>query len=173
MEVGPVGSAESRSVTRRFKKQLTHRFKKQLMLDEVRLPRAKFVQSLTHAGQNLTALNIANFLVVSNTASDLRLFGPLPLLQTMLLSPGEGYWHVSMSADAVKALFLDDAGNFKFPKLQNLSIELLDDRAAVELSNVMHGRKMKALRVSKLSNLTDEGWATVHRLKTELGVATT
>ena len=43
---------------------------------------------------------------------------------------------------------------------------------AVELSNVMHGRKMKALRVPK-SNLTDEGWATVNRLKTELGVATT
>ena len=77
-----------------------------------------------------------------------------------------------MSADAVKALFLDDAGNFKFPKLQNLSIALLDDRAAVELSNVMHGRKMKALRVSK-SNLTDVGWATVNRLKTELGLATT
>ena len=68
--------------------------------------------------------------------------------------------------------FWDDAGNFKFPKLQNLSIELLDDRAAVELSNVMQGRKMKALRVSK-SNLTDEGWATVNQLKTELGVATT
>ena len=121
---------------------------------------------------NLTALKIANFFVVLNTASDLRLFGPLPLLQTMLLAPGVGYWRVSMSADAVKALFLDDAGNFKFPKLQNLSIELLDDRAAVELSNVMQGRKMKALRVPK-SNLTDEGWATVHRLKKELGLATT
>ena len=56
--------------------------------------------------------------------------------------------------------------------LSNRLIELLDDRSAVELSNVMHGRKMKALRVSK-SNLTDEGWATVHRLKTELGLATT
>ena len=148
------------------------KFKSTLMTDEVQLPRSKFVQSLTHAGQNLTALKIANFLVVLNTASALRLFGPLPLLQTMLLE-GAGEWHVSMSADAVKALFLDDAGNFKFPKLQNLSIELLDDRAAVELSNVMHGHKMKALRVSKLSNLTDEGWATVHRLKKEYGVATT
>ena len=148
------------------------RFKSKLMLDEVRLHRSKLVQSLTHAGQNLTALKIANFLVVLSTVSDLRLLGPLPLLQTMLLAPGEGYWHVSMSADAVKALFLDDAGNFKFPKLQNLSIELLDDGAAVELSNVMHGRKMKALRVPK-SNLTDVGWATVNRLKTELGVATT
>ena len=148
-------------------------FKSKLMRDEVRLHRSKLVQSLTHAGQNLTALKIANFLVVLNTASDLRLFGPLPLLQTMLLAVGEGDWHVSMSADAVKALFLDDAGNFKFPKLQNLSIELLDDGAAAELSNVMHGRKMKALRVPKLSNLTDVGWATVHRLKTELGVATT
>ena len=147
-------------------------FKSTLMRDEVRLPRSKLVQSLIHAGQNLTALKIANFLVVLNTASALRLFGPLPLLQTMLLAEGAGDWHVSMSADAVKALFLDDAGNFKFPKLQNLSIELLDDRAAVELSNVMQGRKMKALRVPK-SNLTDEGWATVHRLKTELGVATT
>ena len=147
-------------------------FKSMLMLDEVRLGRAKLVQSLTHAGQNLTALKIANFLVVLNTASALRLFGPLPLLQTLLLAAGGGQWHASMSADAVKALFLDDAGNFKFPKLQNLSIQLLDDRAAVELSNVMHGRKMKALRVSK-SNLTDEGWATVHRLKTELGLATT
>ena len=149
------------------------RFKSTLMRDEVRLPRSKFVQSLTHAGQNLTALKIANFLAVLNTASALRLFGPLPLLQTMLLAEGAGDWHVSMSADAVKALFLDDAGNFKFPKLQNLSIELLDDRAAVELSNVMQGRKMNALRVPKLSNLTDVGWATVHRLKTELGVATT
>ena len=148
-------------------------YKSTLMRDEVRLPRAKLVQSLTHAGQNLTALKIANFLVVLNTAPALRLFGPLPLLQTMLLAAGAGDWHVSMSADAVKALFLDDAGNFKFPKLQNLSIELLDDGAAVELSNVMHGRKMKALRVPKLSNLTDGGWATVHRLKTELGVATT
>ena len=148
------------------------RFKSKLMLDEVRPHRSKLVQSLTHAGQNLTGLKIANFLVVLNTASDLRRFGPLPLLQTMLLAAGAGQWHVSMSADAVKALFLDDAGNFKFPKLQNLSIELLDDRAAVELSNVMHGRKMKALRVSK-SNLTDEGWATVNRLKTELGLATT
>ena len=147
-------------------------FKSTLMTDEVRLPRAKLVQSLTHVGQNLTALKIANFLVVLNTDSALRLFGPLPLLQTMLLAAEAGDWHVSMSADTVKALFLDDAGNFKFPKLQNLSIELLDDRAAVELSNVMHGRKMKALRVSK-SNLTDVGWATVHRLKTELGVATT
>ena len=147
-------------------------FKSTLMLDEFPLHRSKLVQSLTHAGQNLTALKIANFLVVLNNASDLRLFGPLPLLQTMLLARGAGQWRVSMSADAVKALFLDDAGNFKFPKLQNLSIELLDDRAAVELSNVMHGRKMKALRVSK-SNLTDEGWATVHRLKTELGLATT
>ena len=148
------------------------RFKSKLMSDEVRLHRSKLVQSLTHAGQNLTALKIANFLVLSNTVPDLRLFGPLPLLQTMLLAPGEGYWRVSMSADAVKALFLDDAGNFKFPKLQNLSMELLDDRAAVELSNVMHGRKMKALRVSK-SNLTDVGWATVNRLKTELGLSTT
>ena len=150
-------------------------FKSKLMTahDEVRFPRAKLVQSLTHAGQNLTALKIANFLVVLNTVPDLRLFGPLPLLQTMLLAAGAGDWHVSMSADAVKALFLDDAGNFKFPKLQNLSIELLDDRAAVELSNAMHGRKIKALRVSKLSNLTDEGWATVNRLKIELGVATT
>ena len=147
-------------------------FKSTLMPDAVRLHRSKLVQSLTHAGQNLTALKIANFLVVLNNASALRLFGPLPLLQTMLLAPGAGDWRVSMSADAVKALFLDNAGNFKFPKLQNLSIELLDDRAAVELSNVMHGRKMKALRVPK-SNLTDEGWATVHRLKTELGVATT
>ena len=147
-------------------------FKSELMRDEVRLHRSKLVQSLTHAGQNLTALKIANFLVVLNTASALRLFGPLPLLQTMLLAEGAGDWRVSMSADAVKALFLDDAGNFKFPKLQNLSIELLDDGAAVELSNVMHGRKMKALRVSK-SNLTDEGWATVHRLKTKLGLATT
>ena len=149
------------------------RFKSELMRDEVRLHRSKLVQSLTHAGQNLTALKIANFFVVLNNASDLRLFGPLPLLQTLLLAAGEGYWRVSMSADAVKALFLDDAGNFKFPKLQNLSIELLDDSAAVELSNVMHGRKMKALRVPKLSNLTDEGWATVHRLKTKLGLATT
>ena len=148
------------------------KFKSELMRDKVRLHRSKLVQSLTHAGQNLTALKIANFLVVLNNASDLRLFGPLPLLQTMLLAPGEGYWRESMSADAVKALFLDDAGNFKFPKLQNLSIELLDDRAAVELSNVMQGRKMKALRVSK-SNLTDEGWATVNRLKKQLGVATT
>ena len=154
--------------------QAKSKFESVLMTDddEVRLPRSKLVQSLTHAGQNLTALKIANFLVVLNTVSDLRLFGPLPLLQTLLLAPGEGYWHVSMSADAVKALFLDDAGNFKFPKLQNLSIELLDDGAAVELSNVMHGRKMKALRVPK-SNLTDEGWATVNRLKTKLGVATT
>ena len=149
------------------------KFKLALTTDEVQLPRSKFVQSLTHAGQNLTALKIANFLVVLNNASALRLFGPLPLLQTMLLAAGAGDWRVSMSADAVKALFLDDAGNFKFPKLQNLSIELLDDRAAVELSNVMHGRKMKALRVPKLSNLTDVGWATVHRLKTELGLATT
>ena len=148
------------------------KFKSTLMRDEVRLPRAKLTQSLTHAGQNLTALKIANFFVVLNNASALRLFGPLPLLQTMLLAAGEGYWRVSMSADAVKALFLDDAGNFKFPKLQNLSIELLDDGAAVELSNVMHGRKMKALRVSK-SNLTDVGWATVNRLKTELGLSTT
>ena len=148
-------------------------FKSELMPDEVRLPRAKLVQSLTLAGQNLTALKIANFLVVLNTAPALRLFGPLPLLQTMLLAAGAGDWHVSMSADAVKALFLDDAGNFKFPKLQNLSIELLDDGAAVELSNVMHGRKMKSLRVPKLSNLTDVGWATVNRLKIELGVATT
>ena len=148
------------------------RFKSELMRDEVRLHRSKLVQSLTHAGQNLTALKIANFLVVLSTVPDLRLFGPLPLLQTMLLAAGAGDWHVSMSADAVKALFLDDAGNFKFPKLQNLSIELLDDRAAVELANVMHGRKMKALRVSK-SNLTDEGWATVRRLKTKLGLATT
>ena len=147
------------------------RFKSELMRDEVRLHRSKLVQSLTHAGQNLTALKIANFLVVLSTVPDLRLFGPLPLLQTMLLAAG-GDWHVSMSADAVKALFLDDAGNFKFPKLQNLSIELLDDRAAAELSNVMQGRKMKALRVPK-SNLTDVGWATVNRLKTELGVATT
>ena len=148
-------------------------FKSTLMPDEVRLPRAKLVQSLTHAGQNLTALKIANFLVVLNTAPALRLFGPLPLLQTLLLAAGAGDWHASMSADAVKALFLDDAGNFKFPKLQNLSIELLDDRAALELSTVMQGRKMKALRVPKLSNLTDVGWATVHRLKKELGVATT
>ena len=137
---------------------------------------ARFIPFLAHAGQNLTKVDLSyvfsNFLVVSNTASDLRLFGPLPLLQTMLLAAGAGQWHVSMSADAVKALFLDDAGNFKFPKLQNLSIELLDDRAAVELSNVMHGRKMKALRVSK-GNLTDEGWATVNRLKKELGLATT
>ena len=140
------------------------------MLDEVRLARAKLVQSLTQAGQNLTALKIASFLVVSNTAADWRLFGPLPLLQTMLLAAGEGGWHVSMSADAVTALFLDDAGNFKFPKLQNLSIELLDDRAAVELSNVMHGRKMKALRVSK-SNLTDVGLATVNR-RDYIGVPT-
>ena len=147
-------------------------FKSKWMRDEVRLPRSKLVQSLTHAGQNLTALKIANFLVVLNTVPDLRLFGPLPLLQTMLLARGARQWRVSMSADAVKALFLDDAGNFKFPKLQNLSIQLLDDRAAVELSYVMHGRKMEALRVSK-SNLTDEGWATVNRLKTELGVATT
>ena len=160
----PLSSLNSRGVTR---------FKSELMRDEVRLPRSKLVQSLTHAGQNLTALKIANFLVLLNTVSDLRLFGALPLLQTMLLAPGEGDWRVSMSADAVKALFLDDAGNFKFPKLQNLSIELLDDRAAVELSNVMHGRTMKALRVPKLSNLTDEGWATVNRLKTELGLATT
>ena len=159
----PLSSLNSRGVTR---------FKSELMRDEVRLPRSKLVQSLTHAGQNLTALKIANFLVLLNTVPDLRLFGPLPLLQTMLLAAG-GDWHVSMSADAVKALFLDDAGNFKFPKLQNLSIELLDDRAAVELSNVMHGRKMKALRVSKLSDLTDVGWATVHRLKKQLGVATT
>eukprot|EP00434_Breviolum_minutum_P010298 symbB.v1.2.009088.t1/scaffold570.1/size221114/3 len=136
-------------------------FKSELMRDEVRLPRAKFVQSLTNAGQNLTALKIANFLVVLNNASALRLLGPLPLLQTMLLAAGEGYWRVSMSADAVKALFLDDVGNFKFPKLQDLSIELLDDRAAVELSTVMQGRNMKALRVPKLSNLTDVGWATV------------
>ena len=148
-------------------------FKSALMRDEVRLPRAKLVQSLAHAGQNLTALKIADFLVVLNAASALRLFGPLPLLQTMLLAAEAGDWRVSMSADAVKALFLDDAGNFKFPKLQNLSIELLDDGAAVELSNVMQGRKMKALRVPKLSNLTDEGWATVNQLKTELGVATT
>ena len=148
------------------------RFKSELMRDEVRLHRSKLVQSLTHAGQNLTALKIANFLEVLNNASDLRRFGPLPLLQTLLLAPGAGRWRVSMSADAVKALFLDDAGNFKFPKLQSLSIQLLDDCAAVELSNVMHGRKMKALRVPK-SNLTDVGWATVHRLKTELGVATT
>ena len=148
-------------------------FKSKLMRDEVRFHRSKLVQSLTHAGQNLTALKIANFLVVLNNASALRLFGPLPLLQTMLLAAGAGaQWHVSMSADAVKALFLDDAGNFKFPKLQNLSIELLDDRAAVELSTVMQGRKMKALRVSK-SNLTDVGWATVNRLKKELGLATT
>ena len=147
-------------------------FKSKLMRDEVRFHRSKLVQSLTHAGQNLTALKIANFFVVLNTASALRLFGPLPLLQTMLLAGGAEDWRVSMSADAVKALFLDDAGNFKFPKLQNLSIELLDDRAAVELSNVMHGRKMKAFRVSK-SNLTDVGWATVNRLKIELGVATT
>ena len=147
-------------------------FKSELMPDKVRLHRSKLVQSLTHAGQNLTALKIANFLVVLNTVSALRLFGPLPLLQTMLLAAGAGDWRVSMSADAVKALFLDDAGNFKFPKLQNLSIQLLDDGAAEELSNVMHGRKMKALRVSK-SNLTDVGWATVNRLKTELGLATT
>ena len=149
------------------------KFKSELMRDEVRLSRSKLVQSLTHAGQNLTALKIANFLVVLNNASALRLFGPLPLLQTMLLAEEAGDWHVSMSADAVKALFLDDAGNFKFPKLQNLSIQLLDDRAAVELSTVMQGRKMKALRVPKLSNLTDVGWATVNRLKTELGLATT
>ena len=148
-------------------------FKSKLMRDEVRFHRSKLVQSLSHAGQNLTALKIANFLVVLNNASALRLFGPLPLLQTMLLAAGaEAQWHVSMSADAVKALFLDDAGNFKFPKLQNLSIELLDDRAAVELSTVMQGRKMKALRVSK-SNLTDVGWATVNRLEKELGLATT
>jgi len=147
-------------------------FKSKLMRDKVRLHRSKLVQSLTHAGQNLTALKIANFLVVLSTVPALRLFGPLPLLQTMLLAAGAGDWRVSMSADAVKALFLDDVGNFKFPKLQNLSIELLDDRAAVELANVMQGREMKALRVSK-SNLTDVGWATVKRLKKELGLATT
>jgi len=56
--------------------------------------------------------------------------------------------------------------------LSNRLIELLDDRAAVELSSVMRGRKMNALRVSK-SNLTDVGWATVNRLKKELGLATT
>ena len=75
------------------------RFKSKLMSDEVRLHRSKLVQSLTHAGQNLTALKIANFLVLSNTVPDLRLFGPLPLLQTMLLAPGEGYWRVSITSN--------------------------------------------------------------------------
>ena len=77
LEVGPPARADRMT-----------RFKSELMRDEVRLHRSKLVQSLTHAGQNLTALKIANFLVALNTVPDLRLFGPLPLLQTMLLAAG-------------------------------------------------------------------------------------
>jgi len=179
---------------------------------------ARFIPSLAHVGQNLTKVNLAYVFWDVKFGSSLRPLGEqMPLLEEISFDPGHGEpWYPYLSADAVKALFLDDAGNFRFPKLQEVHslyllndeaavawakieqihkipsvdlhlqkvtdvgraalksvIELPDDRAAVELPNVMHGSKMKALRVSELSNLTDEGWATVHRLKTELGVATT
>ena len=94
---------------------------------------ARFIPSLAHAGQNLTKVNLAYVFWDVKFGSSLRPRGEqMPLLEEISFCPGGVPWYPYLSADAIKALFLDEAGNFRFPKLQKvLYVHLLDDQAAV------------------------------------------
>ena len=62
-------------------------------------------------------------------------------------------------ADAVKALFLDGAGNFRFPKLQKvLSVHLLNDEAAVAWAKIEQIHKIPSVDLH-LDKVTDVGRA--------------
>ena len=111
---------------------------------------ARFIPSLAHAGQNLTKVNLAYVFWNVKFGSSLRPRGePMPLLEEISFYPNYSMlpFHPELSADAVKALFLDGAGNFRFPKLQKVHSLILNDEAAVawakikQIHNLQIGRR--------------------------------
>lgn len=90
---------------------------------------AGFTKALTSSGQNLTELDIGKLLNDVRTGAALQPLGPLPLLQKMVLTVSGVPEKQKLPADAVKALLLDASGNFKFPQLKDLNMQLLDDAA--------------------------------------------
>jgi len=99
---------------------------------------ARFIPPLAHAGQNLKKVNLAYVFWDVKVGSSLQPLGEqMPLLEEISFNPGGVPWYAYLSADAVNALFLDGAGNFRFPKLQHVSyVHLLNDQAAVAWAKI-------------------------------------
>ena len=118
---------------------------------------ARFIPSLAHAGKNLTKVNLAYVFWDVKFGSSLRPLGEqMPLLEEIsFLYP----WRSYLSADAVNALFLDGAGNFRFPKLQEVdSLYLLNDEAAVAWAKIEQIHKIPSVDL-RLEKVTDVGRA--------------
>ena len=120
---------------------------------------ARFIPSLAHAGQNLTKVNLVWVFWDVKFGSSLRPLGEqMPLLEE--ISFKSGAWQVVyLSADMVKALFLDGAGNFRFPKLQKVDFfGLLNDQAAVAWAKIEQIHNIPSVDL-ELGKVTDVGRA--------------
>ena len=118
---------------------------------------ARFIPSLAHAGKNLTKVNLAYVFWDVKVGSSLRPLGEqMPLLEEISFKISKTL-QPYLSADAVKAMFLDGAGNFRFPKLQKVdSLYLLNDQAAVAWAEIEQIHKIPSVDLH-LWKVTDVG----------------
>ena len=121
---------------------------------------ARFIPSLAHAGQNLTKVDLSYVFWDVKFGSSLRPLGEqMPLLEEISFHPNGPDLGVYLSADAVKALFLDGAGNFRFPKLQRVhDVHLLNDEAAVAWAKIEQIHKIPSVELF-LEKVKDVGRA--------------
>ena len=126
---------------------------------------ARFIPSLAHAGQNLTNVSLAYVFWNVKGGSSLRPLGEqMPLLEEISFNKGDEPWDPYLSADAIKALFLDGAGNFRFPKLQKVDfLCLLNDEAAVAWAKIEQIHKIPSVDLH-LDRVTDVGRAALKPL---------
>ena len=127
----------------------------------------RFISSLAHAGQTLTKVHLAYVFWDVKSGSSLRPLGKqMPLLEEISFTHHMVFqtWYPYLSADAVKAVFLDGAGNFRFPKLQKVdSLYLLNDEAAVEWAKIEQIHKIPSVDLH-LEEVTDVGRAALKPL---------